>query len=95
MLPSLALIELMMIIFYISKGFLKMKLKAYANILKNLNHIQKKYHEIENKKVVSDSELIKKMPDEIFIPIELSNNITTKIFNKIILNVSKIVKSFI
>ena len=95
MLPSLVLIELMMMIFYISKGFLKMKLKAYANILKNLNHIQKKYHEIENKKVVSDSELIKKMPDEIFIPIELSNNITTKIFNKVILNVSKIVKCFI
>ena len=94
-LPSIILIEIMMLMFYISKGFLKMKLKAYADIIKNLNHIQKKYHELENKKLISDSELVKTFPDEIFIPVEISNNTTSRIFNKTILNLSRIVKCFL
>jgi len=95
MLPSIILVEIMMIMFYISKGFTKMKFNAYADILKNRAHIQKKYHEIESKKIVSDSELIKKMPDEMFIPVQFSNNSTGKIFNKTISNLSKIVKYFV
>jgi GT2 family glycosyltransferase len=94
MLPSLILVEIMMIMFYISKGFTKMKFNAYVDILKNHAHIQKKYHELESKKLVSDSELIKKMPDEMFIPDQFSNSSTAKIFNKTISNLSKIVKYF-
>ena len=95
MLPSIILIEIMMIIFYISKGFGKMKFDAYVDILKNLDHINKKYHEFENKKIISDSELIKKLPNQIFIPEQFSNNSTSKIFNQIISGLSKIVKNFI
>ena len=72
-----------------------MKFKAYADILKNLNHIHKKYYEIESKKLVSDSELIKKMPDEMFIPVHLSSILTTRVFIKTISNLSKIVKHFV
>ena len=72
-----------------------MKFKAYLEIIKNLEHIQKKYHEIENKKIVSDSELIKKMPDEMFIPLQISSPLFIKIFNKTISNLSKIVKLII
>ncbi len=95
MLPALILVEIMMLIFYISKGFTKMKFTAYKDILKNLNHINKKYHEIENKKIILDSEFIKRMPNEIFIPDQVSNGLSAKIFNKIISNLSKIVKYFI
>ena len=95
MLPSIILVEIMMIIFYLSKGFIKMKFSAYKDILKNLNHINKKYHEIENKKIISDSELIKKMPNEIFIPDQFSNSLSATIFNKTISSLSKIVKIFI
>ena len=95
MLPAIILVEIMMIIFYISKGFTKMKFSAYKDILKNLNHIQKKYHEIESKKRIPDSELIKKMPDEIFIPDQFANSSSAKIFNKTISNLSKIVKYFV
>ena len=95
MLPAIALVEIMMIIFYISKGFTKMKFDAYKDILKNLDHIHKKYEEIESKKIISDSELIKKMPNEIFIPDQLSNGVPAKIFNKTISGLSKIVKYFI
>ena len=72
-----------------------MKLDAYRDIIKNLNHINKKYHEIENKKIVSDSELIKKLPNQIFVPDQFSNNTSAKIFNQIISGLSKIVKYFI
>ena len=72
-----------------------MKFKAYADILKNLNHIRKKYHEIESKKLVSDSELIKKLPDEMFIPDQISNSPTIRVFNKTISSLSKIVKHFV
>tara|TARA_B110000495_G_C23018975_1_gene604109 strand:- start:1165 stop:2205 length:1041 start_codon:yes stop_codon:yes gene_type:complete len=95
MLPAIALVEIMMIIFYISKGFTKIKFDAYKDILKNLDHIHKKYEEIESKKIISDSELIKKMPNEIFIPDQLSNGVPAKIFNKTISGLSKIVKYFI
>ena len=95
MLPSIILVEIMMIIFYVSKGFGKMKFDAYRDIIKNLNHINKKYHEIENKKIISDSELIKKLPNQIFIPDQFSNNSSAKIFNQIISGLSKIVKYFI
>ncbi|MBL77147.1 MAG: glycosyl transferase, partial [Chloroflexi bacterium] len=40
MLPSIILVELMMISFYISKGFIKMKFSAYVDLLKNWKHIQ-------------------------------------------------------
>ncbi len=95
MLPAITLVEIMMIIFYISKGFTKMKFSAYKDILKNLNQIKKKYKEIESKKTILDSELIKKMPNEIFIPDQFSNNLSAKIFIKIISNLSKIIKYFI
>ena len=95
LLPSIILVEIMMIIFYVSKGFGKMKLDAYRDIIKNLNHINKKYHEIENKKIVSDSELIKKLPNQIFVPDQFSNNTSAKIFNQIISGLSKILKYFI
>ncbi len=95
MLPSLILVEIMMIKFFISNGFIKMKFKAYIDILKNLNHIQKKYHEIESKKIISDSELIKKLPNEMFIPDPFSNSLAAKVFIKIISNLSKIIKYFI
>ena len=72
-----------------------MKFSAYIDLLKNWKHIQKKYHEIENKKIILDSELIKKIPDNIFIPEQFSNGLTARIFNNIISNLSKIVKSIV
>jgi len=95
MLPAITLIEIIILLFYISKGFTKMKISAYKDILKNLSHIQKKYREIETKKIISDTELIKTMSNEIFIPNQFSNGLSSKIFNKTISSLSKIVKYFI
>ena len=49
----------------------------------------------KSKKIISDAELIKKMPDSMFIPDQLANSLTAKIFNKTISNLSKITKYFI
>lgn len=91
-LPALIIVEIMMVIFYLFKGFGKMKFKAYADILKNRKQIKEKYKELEKKKIISDIELIKKLPDEMFIPEQLSTNISSKLFNKILSGLSKLVK---
>jgi len=65
---NLALVDLFVWIFYISKGFVFAKIKAELDIKKNKKEIEKKYLELENKKIISDEELIKKFPDKIFLP---------------------------
>ena len=94
-LPSLALVEIMVIFFYLYKGFIGMKIKAYADIIKNRKHISKRFHELENRKIVPDTELIRTLPDELFVPQEVSGNITNKIFNFVLSNLSKITKRYI
>jgi len=93
--PALILVEIMMIFFYLFKGYGKMKFKAYFDILKNMKHIRKKYNELENKKLVSDSELIKKLPDELFIPEQILNSRSAKMFNDILSGLSKFTKQFV
>ena len=94
-LPSLIIVEIMVSFFYLYKGFIKMKIKAYIDIIKNRKHISEKYRELENKKIILDTELIKIFPDDIFIPEEISHSITNKIFNFVFSNLSKITKRFI
>ena len=60
---SLPTIEVMVLVFYFSKGFGKAKLKAYLDILKNRKHISEKYTELESKKTVTDKELMRNFPD--------------------------------
>jgi len=95
MLPSLIIVEIMVILFYISKGFIKMKINAYIDIIKNRKIISQKFHELENKKAVLDSDLIKNFPDEILLPEAISTNFSNKVFNFILANLSKITKIFI
>lgn len=91
-LPSLILVEIMVILAYFSRGFIQMKIKAYADIIKNRKHIAKRYHELEEKKIIPDSELIMTLPDHMFIPEELSSRITNKIFNFVSSNLSRLTK---
>ena len=85
----LFLVDLMIWIFYLSKGFLGSKIKAELDIIKNRNFISQKYQEIENKKTVSDKELIKLFPDEIFVPKNVSGEIGSRSFNVILSKLSK------
>ena len=94
-LPSLLLTELLVLVFYATKGLLKEKIKGYVTIIKNRSFISAKYKELENKKLVSDRELIKNLPDDIFVTGEIAGNISIKFFNLIISRLSKMTKKLI
>ena len=89
---SLALVDLFIWVFYFSKGFIGAKIKAELEIKKNKKFIEKKYLELEKKKIIPDNELIKRFPDEIFVPIDVSQKSMNKRFNSILTKLSKKVK---
>ena len=62
------IIEIGVFFYYLKKGVLLSKFKATLNILKNINQINSRYKKIQNKRLISDSELIKNFDDNIIIP---------------------------
>ena len=86
---SLVLVEMMVWLFYFSKGFLGAKIRVELDIIKNKDQITSRYKEIEGKKLVSDKELIKLFPNEIFVPKNVSGKIGSKTFNSILSVLSK------
>ena len=66
---SLMLVDFFVWMFYFSKGFLGVKIKAELDIKKNKKIIDKKYNELENKKIVSDIELIRNL---IYLYVQMS-----------------------
>ncbi len=88
----LALVDLFVWGFYFSKGFLGAKIKAELEIRRNREEIEKKYYELEQKKIISDKELIKNFPDEIFVPTNVSQESMNQTFNSILSKLSKKVK---
>ena len=89
---SLILVDLFVWAFYFSKGFLGAKIKAESEIRKNKRKIEEKYQELESKKIISDKELIKRFPDEIFVPTNVSQQSMNQTFNSILTRLSKKVK---
>ncbi len=89
---SLAIVDLFVWLFYFSKGFLGVKIKVELEIRKHKKNIEKKYHELENKKTVPDNEIIKNFPDEIFVPINVSQQSMNKTFNSILTKLSRRIK---
>ena len=92
MYSSLCLVDLFVWFFYLSKGFLGAKIKAELDIRRNRKLIETKYQELEKKKTVPDEKLIKEFPDEIFVPINVSDNFMNESFNSILSKLSKKVK---
>ena len=89
---SLILVDLFVWAFYFSKGFLGAKIRAEIDIRKNKEIIDKKYYELEKKKTIPDKELIKKFPNEIFVPTNVSQESMNQTFNSILTKLSKTVK---
>jgi len=90
--PSLFLVDLCVWLFYLSKGFLGAKIKAELDIFRNRKFIKMRYYELEKLKIIPDKELIKKFPDEIFVPKNVSEPIINRSFNNILSKLSKNVK---
>ena len=89
---TLLLVDCFVWIFYISKGFLFAKIKAELDIRKNKKQIEKRYLELENKKIISDEKLINEFPDKIFVPINVAKGNVNNSFNSIIEKLSIHVK---
>ena len=89
---SLMLVDLFVWVFYFSKGFLGAKIRAELDILKNKKIIEDKYFELENKKIISDEELIREFPDEIFVPTNVSEQSINNKFNSLLTKLSRKIK---
>ena len=92
---SLFLVDLCVWLFYLSKGFLGAKIKADLEILRNKKSIEQKYQELESKKIVPDGELIKQFPDEIFVPVDVTEGSLNRRFNYFLSRLSKRAKKSI
>lgn len=86
---NLLLVDFLVWLFYISKGFVGAKIKAELDIKKNKKQIEKIYSELENKKIIKDNELIKTFPDKIFVPTNVMKGNMTNYFNSIFEKLSK------
>jgi len=83
LLPSILVLELLSIFYYISKGMIKEKFSAYKDIIKDRKRIYKKYQELESKKKLSDKEIIFKFMYTPKFCVKDSVPIFQWIFNKI------------
>ena len=89
---SLFLVDLCVWLFYLSKGFLGAKIKAELDIFRNRKAIKIRHKQLEKIKIISDKELVKKFPDKIFVPKNVSEPIFNQLFNNILSTLSKKVK---
>ena len=89
----LTLVEIMVWLFYFSKGFLSAKIRAEKDIKKNKEQIKRKYQELESKKTVPDKEIVRFFPNEIFVPKNVSGAVGSKMFNSVLTKLSKMAKS--
>ena len=89
---SLFLVDLCVWLFYLSKGFLGAKIRAELDIFRNRKAIKIRHKQLEKIKIISDKELVKKFPDKIFVPKNVSEPIFNQLFNNILSLLSKKVK---
>ncbi len=94
-LPGLIIIEIMIFFFFISKGMIKEKIRASNDIIKNYKSIKKRFVELENKKMIPDKQIIEEFSDYVEIPSDVSDSLTSSLFNKIISFLGKIAKKTI
>ena len=90
--PKLLAVDFFVWIFYLTKGFLGSKIRAELDIIKNRKAIKNKYEELENKKIISDKELITKFSDSLHVPSNVTGKNANSVFNSMIQRLSKSAK---
>ena len=88
-------VEIAMLVFYLSKGLLRAKIKSYVEIVKNRKHISNRYKKLQKIRTVSDKELVQDFQNDIFVPGKIINPTINRIFNSIFSVLSKLSKSII
>lgn len=87
------LVDVMVFFSYLLKGMINAKISADLDLFRNRKIILKKYEELEKRKIISDQLLIQKFSNTIFIPDDISKEISGKLFNKILGYLSNRVKN--
>ena len=93
--PSLLVIEIALLLFYLVKGMIREKIAGYLDIIKNRKLISQKRKELEAKKIISDREIIEQFHDVLDIPPQISKGIYSSSFNKLLNILSKIIRIII
>ena len=93
--PSLIIIDIGVLFFYMKKGMTIQKIKASFDIMKNFKIIHEKHNELQNDREISDKEIIKNFKDEIQVPEWILNNDSNTFFNQILKKLSKITRKII
>ena len=91
LLPSLLIIEFVLLVFFTKKRMLSKKLKSYIGILKLSNHIRKRKKKIMGNKEVNEKEILNLFSCTIETPLEVSETEGIDKFNKLL----KLLCSFI
>ena len=95
MIPGLLLVDIAVLFFYLSKGLGRMKISADIEILKNLKKINEKYKKNQEKRKITDKELIKQFKNEVIVPQWVINDKTNVFFNRFLVIISKITRFFL
>lgn len=93
--PSLIIIDIGVLFFYMKKGMTIQKIKASFNIIKNLKIILHRHNLLQKHREISDKEIIKKFEDEIQVPEWILNNDSNVFFNQILKKLSKFTRKFV
>jgi len=86
---NIFLVDVLVFFFYLSKGFVGSKIKADLDIRKNKKIIEKKYSELEEKKIISDENLINSFSEEIYLPENVFGNVLYRTYNSFLSYLSR------
>ena len=93
--PTLMLVDILVWLFYLSKGFLGAKIRAELDLRKNRKKILERYEHLEHLKKISDKDLVMDLPDVIHIPLNVTGKNTNGAFNKLLVRLSQRAKKAI
>ena len=71
------------------------KIRAELDIRRNKKKILERYEQLENRKKISDKDLVMNFPDKIYVPSNVSGKNINSIFNSLIERLSKRAKKAI
>ena len=95
MLPALIVVDIAVFFFYLTKGLVKMKILADVQIIKNLKTINKKYHENQKNRSISDKEIIFSFKNEVNVPVWVVDSKINSVFNNFLKIITKITRNFL
>ncbi len=88
--PSLLLLEIIMLGFFAKKGILLKKIRSYGSIIRSINMIRKERKIIQEKRIISDDEVLRNFCCNMYIPPESEESEHMKSFNMILIKLAKL-----